>query len=68
MRVIAGARGHLATRTRVLNRNTTGGPTLGEGPDYNTGASQQAMSAEAPPPALPCMVHVEARIRALKVL
>ena len=49
MRVIAGARGHLATRTRVLNRNTTGGPTLGEGPDYNTGASQQAMSAEAPP-------------------
>ena len=27
-----------------------GGPTLGEGPDYNTGASQQAMSAEPPPP------------------
>ena len=65
MRVIAGARGHLATRTRVLNRNTTGGPTLGEGPDYNTGASQQAVSAEPPPPWLPCSVHVEARMHSL---
>ena len=41
-----------------------GGPTLGEGPDYNTGASQQAVSAEAAPWAT-FEVHVEARMHTL---
>ena len=36
-------------------RHLTGGPPLGEGPDYNTGASQQAVSAEPPPPGFPAM-------------
>ena len=45
---VARAADNAGRQTRV--RRLTGGPTLGEGPDYNTGASQQAVSAEPPPP------------------